>query len=55
MVAAAAAPMVNDDNEPDPKNVPVAAEALNNIISGWEHSGICHHHCMIQQNPKSLL
>ena len=55
MVAAAAAPMVNDDNEPAPENVPVAAEALNNIFSGWEHSGICHHCCMIQQNPESVL
>ena len=34
MVAAAAAPMVNDDNEPAPENVPVAAEALDNIFAG---------------------
>ena len=55
MVAAAAAPMVDDDNEPAPENVPVAAEAVNDIFSGWEHSGVCHHHCMIQQNPKAVL
>ena len=52
MVAAAAAPMVDDDNEPAPENVPVAAEHSNDIFSGWEHRGICHRHCMIQQNPK---
>ena len=47
MVAAGAAPMVNDDNKPAPENVPVAAEAVNDIFSGWEHSGFCHHCCMI--------
>ena len=55
MVAAAAAPMVDDDNKPAPVNVPVAAEHSNDIFSGWEHSGICHCHCMIQQNPKCVL
>ena len=55
MVAGAAAPMVDDDNEPAPENVPVAAEHSNDIFSGWEHSGICHHCCMIQQNPKCVL
>ena len=53
MVAAGAAPMVDDDNEPAPENVPVDAEAVNDIFSGWEHSGVCHYHCMIQQNPKA--
>ena len=55
MVAGATAPMVDDDNKPAPENVPVAAEHSNDIFSGWEHSGICHHHCMIQQNPKCVL
>ena len=55
MVAGAAAPMVDDDNEPAPENVPVAAKHSNDIFSGWEHSGICHHCCMIQQNPKCVL
>ena len=52
MVAGAPAPMVDDDNESAPENVPVAAEHSNDIFSGWDHSGICHRHCMIQQNPK---
>ena len=55
MVAGAAAPMVDDDNEPAPENMPVAAEHSNDIFSGWEHSGICHRCCMIQQNPKCVL
>ena len=55
MVAVAAAPMVDDDNEPAPENVPVATEQSNDIFSGWEHSGICHRRCMIQQNPKCVL
>ena len=55
MVAGAAAPMVDDDNEPAPENVPVVAEHSNDIFSGWEHSGSCHHRCMIQQNPKCVL
>ena len=45
--------MVDDDNEPAPENVQVAAEAVNDIFSGWEHSGVCHRRCMIQQNPKA--
>ena len=53
MVAAGAAPMVDDNNESAPENVPVAAKAVNAIFSGWEHSGVCHRHCMIQQNPKA--
>ena len=55
MVAAGAAPMVDDDNEPAPENVPVAVEAVNDIFSGWEYSGVCHCCCMIQQNPKAAL
>ena len=55
MVAGAAAPMVDDDNEPAPENVPAAAEHSNNIFSGWEHSGMCHRCCMIQQNPKCVV
>ena len=55
MIAGAAAPMVDDDNEPAPENVPVAAEHSNGIFSGSERSGICHHRCMIQQNPKCVL
>ena len=55
MVAAGAAPMVDDDNEPTPENVPVAAKAVNNIFSGSEHSGVCHCCFMIQQNPKAVL
>ena len=55
MVAGTAAPMVDEDNEPAPENVPVAAKQSNDIFSGWEHSGICHHRCMIQQNPKCVL
>ena len=34
--------MVNDNNEPAPENVPVAAEAVNDIFSGWGHGGVCH-------------
>ena len=34
MVAGAAAPMVDDDNEPAPENVPGAAEHSNDIFSG---------------------
>ena len=55
MVPAGAAPMVDDDNEAAPENVPVAVEAVNDIFSGWEHNGVCHCCCMIQQNPKAVL
>ena len=47
--------MVDDDNEPAPENVPVAAKAVNDIFSGWEHSGACHRRYMIQQNPNAVL
>ena len=43
-LARAAAPMVDDNNEPAPENCPVADENVGgDIFSGWSHSGICEH------------
>ena len=39
-IAAAAAPMVDDDNEPAPENQPNPNETVDDIFSGWYHSGI---------------
>ena len=40
-VASAAAPMVDDDNEPGPENCLLNGETVDDIFSGWMHSGIC--------------
>ena len=39
--AAAAAPMVYDDNEPALENRPNPNEAVGDIFGKWGHSGIC--------------
>ena len=39
--AATAAPMVDDDNEPAPENLPNPSEAVGDIFGEWGHSGIC--------------
>ena len=36
-VASAAAPMVDDNNEPAPENYPLHGEMVDNIFSGWTH------------------
>ena len=39
-VASAAAPMVDYDNEPAPENHQSNGETVDDIFSGWMHSGI---------------
>ena len=43
VMATAAASMVDDDNEPAPENQPNPNKTVDDIFSGWTHSGICHH------------
>ena len=40
-VASAAVPMVDDENEPTPENHLSNSETVDDIFSGWTHSGIC--------------
>ena len=43
VMATAAASMVDDDNEPAPENQhPNENETVDDIFSGWTHSGFCH-------------
>ena len=49
-VASAAAPMVVDDNEPAPENHPSHGETVDDIFSGWTHSGICERKALISRN-----
>ena len=51
VAAAAAAPMVNDDNEPAPENTPVPNVPMApDIFSPWGHSGICYCHSLMLVN-----
>ena len=54
-VASAAAPMVDDDNKPTPENHPSNGEAVDDIFSGWTHSGICERKALISRNIKAEL
>ena len=38
----AAASMTDDDNQPAPENQPNPSETVDDIFSGWTHSGIYH-------------
>ena len=56
--AAAVTPMVDNDNEPAPENCPVANETVvgvDDIFSGWLHSGICEHRSTVCQDSKPEL
>ena len=34
--------MINNDNAPDPENIPTANENTDGIFGQWEHSGSCY-------------
>ena len=51
-VASAAPPMVDNNNEPAPENHPSHGEMVDNIFSGWKHSGICERRALISRNAK---
>ena len=49
VVAAHSLPMVDNDNEPAPENEPMADGALlDDIFSGWGHSGVCYRKSLVQ-------
>ena len=54
-VASAAPPMVDDDNKPAPENRPSNGETVDDIFSGWTHSGICERKALISRNTKAEL
>ena len=58
-VAGNVAPMVDDDNMPAVENIPQQDTNNNNdnndIMSGWEHSGICERRSAIQTNATPML
>ena len=53
------APMVDDDNMPPVENIPQQDTNNNNdnndIMSGWEHSGICERRSAIRTNATPML
>ena len=49
-ITAPAAPMVDDNNEPAPENQHNPNKTVDDIFSGWYHSGICHHRSTIHHN-----
>ena len=54
----AAAPMVDDDNQPAPENLPSTEDSTgstNDIMGQWSHSGICDRKATIQRNAKPEL
>ena len=54
----AAAPMIDDDNQPAPENLPSTEDstgATNDIMGLWTHSGICEWKATIQHNAKPEL
>ena len=54
----AAAPMIDDDNQPAPENLPSTEDstgATNDIMGQWTHSGICNRKATIQRNAKPEL
>ena len=54
-VASAAAPMVDNDNEPAPENHPSHSEMVDDIFSGWTHLGICERKALISRSTKPEL
>ena len=51
VVAAHSLPMVDNDNEPAPENEPTADGApVDDIFSGWGHSGVCYRKSSVQGN-----
>ena len=53
-----AAPMIDDDNQPAPENLPStedSAGATDDIMGLWTHSGICNRKATIQRNAKPEL
>ena len=54
-VDSAAAPMVNDDNEPAPENHPLHGEVVDDIFSGWMHLGFYKRKSLISRNTKPEL
>ena len=50
-----ATPMVDDDNMPAVENIPQQDTNNNNIMSGWQHSGICACHSAIRTNATPML
>ena len=56
VVVAHSVPMVDNDNEPAPENKPTADGALvDDIFSGWGHSGVCYRKSFVQGNAVPLL
>ena len=55
LMATAAASMVDDDNGPAPENQPNPNENVDDIFSGWSHSGICHRRSSACHNMKPEL
>ena len=55
VLATAAASMVDDDNKPAPENQPNPNETVDDIFSGWTHSGICHCRISVHHNMKPEL
>ena len=54
-VASAASPMVDDGNEPALENHPLHGEMVDDIFSGWTHSGICKRRVLISRNANPEL
>ena len=54
----AGAPMIDDDNQPAPENLPSTEDstgATDDIMGQWTHSGICDWKATIQSNAKPEL
>ena len=49
------APMVDDDNMPTVENIPQQDTNNNNIMLGWQHSGICARCSSIRMNATPVL
>ena len=47
--------MVDNDNMPTVENIPQRSTDNNNIMLGWEHSGICTCHSAIRMNANPML
>ena len=41
-IARGLGPMVDDDNQPAPENVPTGGQSEESILGEWEHSGLCY-------------
>ena len=58
IVVMVAAPMINDDNQPAPENLPSTEDstgATDDIMGLWTHSVICERKATIQHNDKPKL